>query len=239
MTTEENINLSAGFIGPNDPFMTPFKPGAHVQGIEREAALFAVERHGAIRHMRKKSSDPYIVHPAEVAELVRLVTDDVVSLAAAWLHDTVEDTTTTIEEIEGRFGVDIARTVAGLTDVAKPEDGNRKQRIVINRAHTAEGDTRVHTVKVADMISNTRSIAATDIDFAVIYLPEKAEVMKLTSRADSRLLEMAQIEMARGMVAVDAYLAQKALARAQRDAEAHRDQQARHEAYLRRTGQLT
>ena len=89
--------------------------------IER-AAQFAKDAHESINQRRKYSDQPYIVHPAAVAEIVASVTDDENMICAAWLHDVVEDTPVTLGEIKSAFGDDIANLVDGLTDVSKPED---------------------------------------------------------------------------------------------------------------------
>ena len=72
--------------------------------LEQRAHDFADKAHAAIDHKRKYTGDPYIVHPEAVAEIVRSVAHTPAMVAASYLHDTVEDTQTTIEEIEKEFG---------------------------------------------------------------------------------------------------------------------------------------
>src|SRR5690606_5402490 len=96
--------------------------------IEERARAFATAAHGAINQKRKYSGEDYIVHPIAVAEIVRSVRHTPNMIAAALLHDTVEDTPIELSDINDEFGYDIAELVYWLTDVSKPSDGNRKAR---------------------------------------------------------------------------------------------------------------
>jgi hypothetical protein len=93
------------------------------------------------------------------------VTDDAEMIAAAWLHDTVEDTPATFGDIEREFGAEVRALVADLTDVSKPSDGNRAVRKAIDRHHTAQASVRAKTVKLADLIDNCRDICEHDASF--------------------------------------------------------------------------
>ena len=95
--------------------------------VER-ASDYATRAHQRIDQRRKYSHQPYQVHLEAVAELVARVSDDEEIIAAAWLHDTVEDTPATLEDIEGQFGQAVAELVEELTDTSKPSDGNRAKR---------------------------------------------------------------------------------------------------------------
>ena len=156
----------------------------------KKAAKFAAKAHGDISHRRKYTNEPYIVHPAQVAHMVSKVTDDVVMIAAAWLHDTVEDTPVSIEDIRREFGNEVAELVDDLSDVAKPEDGNRAVRNEINRKHTATASPRAKTIKLADLIDNTKSIVEHDHDFAIVYLKEKELVLEVLTEGDQTLYNM-------------------------------------------------
>lgn len=92
------------------------------------ARKFAEAAHGAINHKRKYTGVPYIVHPASVAKLVSSVTDNIEMICAAWLHDVVEDTPVTLEEIGSEFGGNVVNLVSDLTDLSIPEDRNRAIR---------------------------------------------------------------------------------------------------------------
>ena len=156
-----------------------------------EAIIFATAAHAAINHKRKYTGEDYIVHPREVAEIVDGVdgrTDEMV--AAAWLHDTVEDTGVTIELIESIFGKEVATLVGWLTDVSTPEDGNRAVRKAIDRNHSAASPREAQTIKLADLLSNTRSIVAEDPKFAITYLAEKRLLLEVLTLGDKQLLEV-------------------------------------------------
>ena|GEM_PF-464574 len=157
-----------------------------------KAKDFAFSVHGAIDHRRKYTGEPYTVHLENVAMLVASVIDDEAMIAAAYLHDTVEDTDTTISDILDTFGDDVAYLVGFLSDVSTLEDGNRKTRKRIDRKHIAKGDARVHTIKLADLIDNSESIQAHDPKFAETYLAEKRLLLEVLSDGHPALLSRAQ-----------------------------------------------
>ena len=97
--------------------------------------------------------------------------------AAALLHDVVEDTQVSIELIKREFGKCVATLVEGLTDVSKAEDGNRAKRKEIDRQHIAKQSAACKTIKLTDLISNSRSILQHDKDFAKVYLKEKKALL--------------------------------------------------------------
>lgn len=160
--------------------------------IIEKARVFATAAHSAVRQVRKYTGEPYINHPAELVELLleHGITQPQM-LAAAWLHDVVEDTGVPIELIESEFGRCVADLVAGLTDVSRPEDGNRKTRKAIDRAHIASQSPACKTIKLADLISNTISIVERDPEFAKVYLAEKRQLLEVLYDGDSRLWAMA------------------------------------------------
>jgi (p)ppGpp synthase/HD superfamily hydrolase len=108
-------------------------------------------------------------------------------VAAAWLHDVVEDTGVTIETIRAEFGTEVAELVGWLTDVSKPEDGNRATRKAVDRAHTAEAPAEAQTIKLADLISNSKSIMEHDPAFAKTYLEEKRLLLAVMTKGDPGL----------------------------------------------------
>src|ERR1700712_4335896 len=127
--------------------------------IER-ARLFAAAAHAG--QARKYTNEPYINHPAAVVALVASRPHTPEMLAAGWLHDSVEDTNVTIGQIRHLFGDTVARLVDELTDVSRPEDGSRSNRKALDRAHTAKACPDAKTIKLADLIDNTQSIADPD-----------------------------------------------------------------------------
>ena len=140
---------------------------------------------------RKYTGQPYIVHPIEVMEIVKTVDHDDAMLAAALLHDVVEDTDITLDVISDAFGEDVANLVDDLTDVSKPEDGNRKTRKALDRAHSANASARAQTIKLADLISNSADILENDPNFAKVYLAEKELLLEVLTKGDASLRERA------------------------------------------------
>lgn len=163
-----------------------------MRALEQHAREFANCAHGLNDQRRKYTGEPYIVHPAAVVELVRSVPHTPKMIAAAWLHDTVEDTPATLTHIENLFGEEVAALVEMLTDVSKPEDGNRAKRKAIDRAHTAKASPAAKTIKLADLIDNTRSIVERDPDFAKVYLAEKRLLLEVLTEGDPTLYAMAR-----------------------------------------------
>ena len=160
--------------------------------VER-ARVFATAAHAAVKQVRKYTFEPYIVHPAEVAGIVGALEGATFEMvAAAWLHDVVEDTGVTIEDIRAEFGPEVAELVGWLTDVSRPEDGNRAVRKAIDRAHTAAAPAEAQTIKLADLIANTRSIVKHDVAFARTYLAEKRLLLEVMTRGDAVLMAEAR-----------------------------------------------
>lgn len=162
----------------------------HMDLVER-ARRFALIKHTEISQVRKYTGEPYINHPAEVVEIVKSVEHTDEMLAAAWLHDTVEDTNTTIEEIGELFGPVVKLFVACLTDISKPEDGNRATRKAMDRAHLSTAPPNVKTIKLADLISNSSSIIERDPNFAKVYLAEKRLLLEVLKEGDKTLWDKA------------------------------------------------
>lgn len=120
------------------------------------AASFAADKHRTDRR-KDAAATPYINHPLALATILASeggVTDPTV-LAAALLHDTVEDTDTTIEEIEAGFGRSIAAIVAEVTDDKSLPKEERKRLQVVKAGSKSEG---AKLVKLADKIANLRDI---------------------------------------------------------------------------------
>jgi hypothetical protein len=85
------------------------------------------------------------------------------------------------------FGADIAALVGWLTDVSKPEDGNRAHRKAMDREHSARAPAEAQTIKLADLISNSRSIVKHDPAFARTYLEEKRMLLAVMTKGDPGL----------------------------------------------------
>ena len=157
----------------------------------QRARVFATAAHHAVGQVRKYTNQPYIVHPAEVVDIVASVPHTPAMLCAAWLHDTVEDTQVPQSVVEAEFGAEVAALVGWLTDVSKSEDGNRAVRKAMDREHSAAAPAEAQTVKLADLISNTSTIVLYDPEFAKTYLEEKRALIEVLVRGDAELLRRA------------------------------------------------
>lgn len=155
------------------------------------AEKFATDAHASIDQRRKYTGEPYIVHPAAVVELVSTVPHTEEMIAAAWLHDTVEDVpAVTMALIYDEFGPVVGKYLWYLTDCPKNE-GNRKQRKAADRARLEVAPPRVKTIKLADLIHNTGTIVKYDPSFARVYLREKASLLEVLRDGDVELLDRA------------------------------------------------
>jgi len=127
--------------------------------------------------VRKYTGAPYITHCQEVVTILSYA-DGVTTEAiqAAWLHDTVEDTNYTLEQVQQGFGDTVAKYVWYLTGTPKIA-GNRKKRMAIDRDRLMQAPRLVKEIKCADIISNCLNIAELDPDFAETYLREKRHLL--------------------------------------------------------------
>lgn len=152
--------------------------------IVDKAIVFAAQAHWGQR--RKYSSIPYIVHPLDVLDILhgREDTDDSMR-AAAVLHDVVEDTSITHESIRQQFGEDIAQLVEDLTEVSVV--GNRAFRKTAERDRLALVQPRAKVIKLADVISNSRTLGEDDPKFAKVAFQEFIELIRVLQDADQSL----------------------------------------------------
>ena len=119
----------------------------------------ALEAHG---DQRRKSGIPYILHPVSVAYILVGLGMDTESIVAALLHDVVEDTDTTLEEIRKQFGSDIATLIDGVTKIGKIPFSSREEQQAENIRKmliAMAKDIRVIIIKLADRLHNMRTIA--------------------------------------------------------------------------------
>ncbi|WP_455916406.1 HD domain-containing protein [Pantoea agglomerans] len=170
-----------------------------MDSLEEQARRYATKAHAEAGQRRKYTDEPYIVHPAAVVELVRSVTDNEVMLAAAWLHDTVEDTPSTLNDISNFFGPEVAELVEMLTDCPPANAKNRAARKVAHFRHTAKASADAQTIKLADIIDNTRSIIHFDPHFARVYLVEKRVQISLLTDGNADLWKQASIIIEQGI----------------------------------------
>lgn len=163
--------------------------------IVERARMFALAAHSSINQRRKYTGEPYIVHPYNVAQIIKSITTRPDMIAAAYLHDVVEDTEITNDIILREFGYDIAQMVYFLTDISRPHHGSREIRKRLDRNHIASAGYAPQTIKVADLIDNTSSIEEHDPNFAKVYMSEKIlllDVLKLAN-TDLRTIAIKQV----------------------------------------------
>lgn len=135
------------------------KYNAHVnEDLLNRAYVYAMRAHGS---QKRASGDPYFTHPLEVAAILTDLRLDDATIVAAILHDTVEDTGATLEEIENLFGREIAQLVDGLTKIKKLDlvskqaaQGENFRKLLLAIAD----DVRVLLVKLADRLHNMRTL---------------------------------------------------------------------------------
>jgi len=146
-----------------------------------KAIIFAVNAHHNTERRGKRF--PYIVHPLEAVAIVATITNDQQLLAAAALHDTIEDTSVTAEDIRQQFGERIAHIVAQETDniipnLSEEQSWHQRKQAAITRLTNASLETKI--VALADKLSNIRAIAR-DYDaqgdqlWQLFHVKDKAE----------------------------------------------------------------
>ncbi len=181
----------------------PFRPGdarvllgllthlPELPYLEVRACVFAHAAH--LGQRRRYIDEPYIEHPRRVAEMARAAGCSAPALAAAWLHDVMEDCGVSSDAIAEQFGRQVAEMVADLTkcdDPALP----RRQRKQLDRERLAKACDDSQTVKLADILDNAPSIIGSDPDFARVYVCE-IDALLDDMRGGSAALRSRALEM--------------------------------------------
>ncbi len=128
------------------------------EDLLNRAYVFAMKAHGS---QTRASGDPYFSHPIEVAGILAKYRLDTATIATALLHDTIEDTLATYDELEGTFGTEVAKLVDGVTKLSKLELQTDRQRQAENFRKlllAMSDDIRVLLVKLADRLHNMRTL---------------------------------------------------------------------------------
>ena len=134
-----------------------YKPDVN-ETLLNKAYVYAMQKHG---HQKRASGDPYFSHPLEVAAILTDMHLDESTVAVALLHDTIEDTSATRQEIDQLFGPDIGKLVEGLTKLKKLDLVSRKAEQAENLRKlllAISEDVRVLLVKLADRLHNMRTL---------------------------------------------------------------------------------
>jgi guanosine-3',5'-bis(diphosphate) 3'-pyrophosphohydrolase len=154
------------------------------------AAYFAAQRHSDQRRKGPRQ-EPYINHLAEVAELLSEATegDDAALVAAGFLHDTIEDTQTGVEELRTLFGTDVASLVMEVTDDKSLPKMERKRLQIVTAPKKSR---RAKLLKIADATSNVRTLAVSppagwDTDRMLEYIVWAEQVIGHCRGLNSRL----------------------------------------------------
>ena len=152
-----------------------YKPDVN-EALLNKAYVYAMQKHG---HQRRASGDPYFSHPLEVAAILTDMHLDEATIAVALLHDTIEDTTATRQEIDELFGPEFGKLVEGLTKLKKLD-------LVSKKAEQAENlrklllaiseDVRVLLVKLADRLHNMRTLDHVPADKRLRIAEETMEI---------------------------------------------------------------
>lgn len=129
-------------------------------GLVSAAAEFAARQHGG-QQRKGRSDEPYVSHLAEVANMLAIVTEgkDAELVAAGWLHDTIEDTGTTREELAAKFGERVASLVVEVTDDMSLSTDERRRRQIED---APKKSSSAKLIKIADKISNVRARIVSD-----------------------------------------------------------------------------
>jgi len=142
-----------------EALLKSYNPLADVTGLE-EAYSFAVEKHAG---QMRKSGEPFVSHPVEVAMILAGLNLDTTTLQAALLHDVVEDSGVSLKEVRERFGPEVAALVDGVTklgrikvtSLAEAQSQNLRKMLI-----AMAKDIRVILIKLADRLHNMRTLAA-------------------------------------------------------------------------------
>lgn len=152
---EDIMEKASEYLHPDDKNLTE-EDMFRIQ----QAFIFAAMAHAG---QFRRSGEPYLSHPLEVAYILTDLTVDAVGVCAGLLHDVVEDTPYTIEDITEKFGSEIAAIVSGLTKLNQLDFDNKNEAKAANIAKLVRSgtfDDRVFTVKLADRLHNMRTLSA-------------------------------------------------------------------------------
>ncbi len=150
-------------------------PAADVELI-RKAYDFSARVHTG---QKRLSGEPYLIHPMAVADIIADLKLDVPSVTAGLLHDTVEDTLTTLDEIKAMFGREIAMLVDGVTKLSRVNFISREEKQAENfrKMLLAMGkDVRVILIKLADRVHNMRTLDHMPLEKQILTAQETLDI---------------------------------------------------------------
>jgi (p)ppGpp synthase/HD superfamily hydrolase len=155
--------------------------------VER-ARAYATGAHAAVGQRHKQVQFPYATHLQSVAELVADSGGTPAMIAAAWLHDVVENTACTVNDLRMEFGDTVATIVDWLTDPAKDGDAEARAK---QHARLASAPAEAKTIKLADLIDNCSTVLKYKPEIVDAYLTDKEQVVQLVADGDGPLYEQA------------------------------------------------
>ena len=168
--------------------------------IRQKAQNFATKAHTDAGQLRKFTGEPYIVHPAAIVEVLGAISPSDEMIAAAWLHDVVEDTDVTLMDIQNEFGTVVAQYVEMLTDIqTRSFGGERIHRKNANLLHTAQACPEAQSIKLCDLIDNASMVVERDPIFARQYLLEMKRLLIVLTKGDPILHQRASLIYERGL----------------------------------------
>ncbi len=176
-----NTHSTAGLVTPESRFavlqeLTDDYLADDDKAMLRQAFEFAREAH---QGQARKSGEPFILHPIEVGIILADLRMDAETIAAALLHDTVEDTSVTAEEVQERFNPQVRGLVEGVTKITRieVESLTDEQAATIRKMFVAMSkDIRVIVIKLADRLHNMRTLAALREDRRIFKARETLEI---------------------------------------------------------------
>jgi guanosine-3',5'-bis(diphosphate) 3'-pyrophosphohydrolase len=171
-----------------------------MEDILQKVTEFARKAHGDQR--RKFVDEPYINHPVRVMEICRPCNSNIEVLVAALLHDVLEDTPVTREEIKDFLSglmdeektIRTVKLVEELTDIYTKKEypgWNRRKRLDEEAARLSKTSSESQTIKYADIIDNSMDIHGSNDEFAIKFLQECKSLLKVLTAGDDRLRQKA------------------------------------------------
>lgn len=137
-----------------------------------KAMIYASEQHAT---QKRKTGEPYVTHPLEVSSIVRKYTKDDNLIAAAVLHDTIEDTSTTYAELKEKFNKEIADNVLALTNNKPKMNAIGKPKYLVDKMKKMTDGQLI--IKLADRLHNVSSLKGTDPKFQKRTIRQTKEIL--------------------------------------------------------------
>jgi guanosine-3',5'-bis(diphosphate) 3'-pyrophosphohydrolase len=191
------------------PFLKTATATVMSKTIVQKARRFAKLAHGLVLNgqgelgqRRKGTNEPYTKHLSEVARLVAESGGDEAQVAAAWLHDVVEDTPISLSHVRTVFGADVAKLVQELTDKFTKHSYpglNRRQRKAKELQRLSEISDRAKTIKYADFVSNLESVSSLGPSFGEVYTREVADALNCMEGGHNGLRSAALVGVDRAL----------------------------------------